>query len=80
MTDKEILKLWRPYGGQGADALLSFSRLLIQAERAACIEACDAVDAGPFVGAHEEYLAGKEMAVKQCLRAILARNDLPTGE
>ena len=80
MTDADILKLWRPYGGQGADALLRFSRLLIHSERVACVDACKSVQCRNITNATRAYIDGKEMARHQCMNAILARNDLPTGE
>ena len=42
-------------------------------EREACAEACESVHVRPIQGAHEEYLAGKEMAIQQCARAIRRR-------
>ena len=44
-----------------------------QVEREACAEVCEAVHVRPIQGAHEEYLAGKEMAIQQCARAIRVR-------
>ena len=80
MTDDEILKLWLKHEGQGADALLRFTRLLIQAERAACVEACKSVQRKNISGATTAYMDGKEMAVQQCVELINERNHLPTGE
>jgi len=45
------------------------------AEREACADACDEVHARPIQGAHEEYMAGKEMAIQQCARAIRMRSN-----
>ena len=80
MTNDEILKFWLKHEGQGADALLRFSRLLIQAERAACVEACKKITCWGISGATDDYMEGKEMAAQQCGWTISARNDLPTGE
>lgn len=43
------------------------------AERAACAEICEAVHVRPIQGAHEEYIAGKEMAIRQAASAIRNR-------
>ena len=53
--------------------LLSAREVTVAAEREACAEACESVHLRPIQGAHEEYLAGKEMAIQQCARAIRRR-------
>ena len=63
-----------------ADMLVAFGRMLLKAERAACAEACKQVQCRSISGASYDYMTGKEMAVQQCEDAILALNDLPTGE
>ena len=55
------------------DAILSLLRDATRLEREACAEACESVHVRPIQGAHEEYLAGKEMAIQQCARAIRRR-------
>ena len=53
--------------------LPSAREFIIATEREACAEACESVHVRPIQGAHEEYLAGKEMAIQQCARAIRRR-------
>ena len=77
MTDKEIMDVWC---GQTEPTTLEFARMMIQAERAACIEACKAVQRQSISGATTAYMDGKEMAVQQCVELINERNHLPTGE
>ena len=50
---------------------------LLRTERERCAEVCEAVHIRPIQGAHEEYMAGKEMAVQQCARAIRMRVHAP---
>lgn len=58
-----------------APAVYSHVQLLkkIAAEREACAEACEMVHVRPIQGAHEEYIAGKEMALMQAASAIRKR-------
>lgn len=58
-----------PNGCLGVDL-----RRAIFAEREACETACRAVVHRPIEGASDDYMDGKEMALVQCQRAILARN------
>ena len=76
MTDKEIMDVWCC---PSEPTTTEFARLLLKAERDACVEACRAVLDAKLSNAHNMYRAGKEMAVEQCMNSILARNDLPTG-
>ena len=73
MTEDDITKLWLNSEGKGAAAVVLFARVLVVAEREACAQACEAVHFRPIQGAHEEYMAGKEMTVQQCARAIRIR-------
>ncbi len=47
----------------------------IEAERRACAAACDSIDIENIVGASEEYLAGRSMAVQRCARTIRKRSN-----
>ena len=76
MTDAEIIAVWCQTPAHG---IVEFARALFKAERAACVEACKAVQCRNISGASYDYMTGKEMAVQQCVKSILARNDLPTG-
>ncbi len=64
-------------GADVAAAIAAAQSAGARAEREACAEACEAVHVRPIQGAHEEYLAGKEMAVQQCARAIRLRLHAP---
>ena len=79
MTDNEIRSRWIKYMKR-PNALIEFSRALIQFERGACVEACKAVQRQSISGATTAYMDGKEMAVQQCVELINERNHLPTGE
>ena len=45
----------------------------IAAERQACADACESIDVENIVGASEEYLAGRSMAIQKCARIIRMR-------
>ena len=77
MTDKEIIAVWCQTPAHG---IVEFARALLKAERDACAEACKAVQCRNISGASYDYMTGKEMAVKQCVDTLLARNDLPAGD
>ena len=53
--------------------LQAFADLIRKDEREACESLCSAVQCHDLLGAHLEYMAGKEMARAQCVAAIRAR-------
>ena len=76
MTDKELTDVLAEVGAawlmdehdEGCQtlAIRAVAEAAALAEREACAATCESVHARPINGAHEQYMAGKEMTIQQC--------------